>query len=120
MANTDVADAAQRIKRAFTDRDERSNPSSDAEFYRGLLKLSFKILDVSVSESKKSSPWTWLGPDYVAPVLFTCAVIIGRWLEERLARYLMKRFNVRMPSIYSVTNNSAFSVALKRPRNLAS
>ena len=87
---------------ALKDRDTRPE---DAEYYRNLLNLSLKLLDVSV-EASKSYSWSWLGPDYAAPVLFACMAIVVKWLEERLARYLMKKYNLRMPSIYSVTNKN--------------
>ena len=101
--DTDVAAAALRIKRAVMDKETAATlEDSDAKFYLDLLNLSLKLLDHTVSESKKFS-WAWLGPEYVAPVLFACLAIVVKWLEERLTRYLMKKYNIRLPSIYSVT-----------------
>ena len=97
--DTDVADAIRRIKRAIEERDAKPE---DVDHYRDLLRLSLKLLEMSFSESKSFS-WSWLGPDYMAPVLFACLAIVVKWLEERLTRYLMKKFNIRLPSIYSVT-----------------
>ena len=99
-SDTDVADTILRIRRAI---DERDAKPVDADYFRDLLKLSLNLLEASISESKKSSYLSWLGPDYVAPVLFACAAIVIKWLEERLAQFLMKKFNIRLPSIYFVT-----------------
>ena len=107
VSETSVADATLRIKRALSDRAKApKSEDSDAEFYHGLLKHAIKLLDLSVSASNSS--WSWLGPDYVAPVLFACVAIVVKWLEDRLTRFLMKKFNIRMPSIYSVTKNWHF------------
>ena len=102
----DVAAAALSIKRELKKR-ETTPVDSDVQFYHDLLNISLKLLDISASQSKSFS-WSWLGPDYAAPVLFACAAIVIKWLEERLARYLMKRYNIRMPSIYSVIENWHF------------
>ena len=109
--DTDIAAAALRIKRAFTDHDQTSTPDSEAEFFRGLLKQAIKLLDLSISASNSS--WSWLGPDYMAPVLFACLAVVVKWLEDRLTRFLMKKYNIRLPSIYSVNNLKAFSVVLE-------
>ena len=100
--DTDVADITGRIKRALSDQKKKSNTGDpDEEFYRGLLNITLKLLDASVSSSDRFS-WSWLGPDYAAPVIFACVAIVVKWLEERLAKFLMKKFNIRMPSIYFV------------------
>ena len=98
---TDVAEAALRIKRALMDK-EATPMDSDAQFYRELLNLSLKLLDRSISKSKNFS-WSFLGPEYTVPLIFAFLTLVFKWLEDRLTRFLMKKFNIRMPSIYSVT-----------------
>ena len=102
--DTDVADAVRRIKRVIEDRDTKPE---DADYYRDLLKLSLKLLDVSVSASKTFS-WSFLGPEYTVPLLFAFLTVVFKWLEDRLTRFLMKKCNIRLPSIYLVTKNRHF------------